>query len=190
MIGFLRGHVVKRLEGELLLEAAGVGYQVLTPPEIWERAIEGEETVLFVTTIVREGEISLAGFARLDDKLLFEKLLKVNGVGPRLGLQLIAAFGTEGLRSALQHNDAQLLARAPGIGKKTAERLCLELHDHLPSIDTGIPTDSHQASLVSALTNLGFSEKDVYRVLRSLPLQLKGFDARFKHALQQLHTSR
>ncbi len=184
MIGYLKGQVVKQWSEMMIVESNGIGYQVLTPPDVWERALTGKEIVLFITTIVREEQLSLVGFVSLEDKLLFECLLKVRGVGPKLGLQLLSVLGASGIRTAVHHNDISLLARTPGVGKKTAQLLCLELSGRLSS-PNDFP-DRHQNSLISALTNLGFSHENVRSVVCSLPSHLKGFDARLKQALQQL----
>ena len=113
----------------------------------------------FVSTVVRDSEIALYGFDALEGKTLFETLLKVSGVGPKVAVALLSAFSPKELAEAVVTENAGLLATIPGIGKKTATRICLDLQDRLAKWDrTGMPPPPH-GDLASALTNLGFPEK-------------------------------
>ena len=186
MIGFLEGTRLQTLtDSILLMTSGGVAYQVFVPgPLLAEEPPAGTRERFYVTTLVRESEIALFGFASLVGKTLFETLLKVTGVGPKVALALLSAFPPAELVDAVLRDNVALLATIPGIGKKTAARLCMELKDrlarweHAPS-----PRAAPQNDLLSALTNLGFPEKEVVAVLRQLPPQAESFTDQLKQAL-------
>ena len=186
MIGYLEGTVLMRLEDAVVLRtAAGVGYQVYLPlPLLAERAALEAVLEVFVVTVVRDNDLSLYGFATPEGKALFELLLKASGVGPKLALALLSAFGPGELRTAIVHQDTALLATIPGVGKKTASRLCVELGDRLGQ-GAFTPQGEREGAgeLISALTNLGFPEKDVVPVVRRLKEENQPFNVQLKTAL-------
>jgi Holliday junction DNA helicase RuvA len=156
-------------------------------PLLAEQAAPETPLRLFVATVVRDNELSLYGFAALEDKALFELLLKASGVGPRLALAFLSAFRPAELRSAIVRHDVALLATIPGVGRKTASRLCLELGDRLGRASLAAPGDLEgPGDLISALTNLGFPEKDVVPVVRQVSEQGLSFAEQVKHALNLL----
>jgi len=149
---------------------------------------------------VRADDIALYGFDGPDGKALFELLTSVSGIGPKLGLALLSAMGPAELVGAIVVQDVALLSSVPGIGKKTAGRVCLELSERLRQRPIGsgeLPASAapltgaaaEQRELVSALTNLGFPEKDVLAVLRRLPPDAAPFGDRLKRALAMLGRS-
>src|SRR5690242_9417561 len=133
MIAYLEGTVHARLpDGVVLLTSGGVGYQLrLTNPLLSDLPETGQRAAYYVSTIVRADEITLYGFARPDGKALFELLITVSGIGPKLGLALLSAFSPAEAVSAIVAQDIARLSSIPGIGKKTATRLCLELTEKL-----------------------------------------------------------
>jgi Holliday junction DNA helicase RuvA len=148
---------------------------------------QGTPERFYVTTLVRESEIALFGFATLTGKTLFETLLKVTGVGPKVALALLSAFAPAELVNAVLRDDVALLSTIPGIGKKTATRLCLELKDRLARWEQApAPRRGPQGDLLSALTNLGFPEKEVMAVLRQLPPEAESLADQLKQALALL----
>ena len=183
MIGYLEGKVQARLaDGVVVLTTGGVGYQVRLPTPVLARLADaaGTPVRLFVSTVVRADDIALYGFDGPDGKALFELLTSVSGIGPKLALALLSAMGPAELVGAIVVQDVALLSSVPGVGKKTAGRVCLELSEKLRQrpLGTGemppgaVPAASGiggQGELISALTNLGFPEKDVLAVLRRLP---------------------
>ena len=192
MIGYLEGTVLARLDNALLLHTAtGVGYQVNVPLPLLAQSTPPETILrLFVATVVRDNEISLYGFAALEDKALFELLLKASGVGPRLALAFLSAFRPAELRGAIVRQDVALLATIPGVGRKTASRLCVELGDRMGGAALSAAESLEgPGDLISALTNLGFPEKDVVPVVRQLS-ELSGqglsFAEQVKEALSLL----
>ena len=167
MIGSLRGQLLRKAPQEVLVEVGGVGYRVHVPVSTFYRLGEaGAEVRLFVHTHVREDTFALFGFATEAEQALFERLIGVAGVGPRVALSILSGIEADELLIALRQADLARLTRIPGVGKKTAERLVVELKDKvaalLPSAPaaawepgTGVKTD-----LVSALCNLGYSRPD------------------------------
>jgi len=189
MIGYLQGTVHTRLaESVLLLTPGGVGYQVHVPlPLLAELGPGQSEACLYVVTLVRDDQIALYGFDTLESRHLFQQLIAVTGIGPRVALALLSAFSPEALSNAIIHNDAALLATIPGIGKKTATRLCVELADKLAKAAAATPASAARADLISALTNLGFAEKDVLSILPRLPDEAETpFAEQLKQALALL----
>jgi Holliday junction DNA helicase RuvA len=196
MIAYLEGTVHARLpDGVLLLTSGGVGYQVRLPtPLVADLPPTGQRTALYVSTVVRADEITLYGFARPDGKALFELLISVSGIGPKLGLALLSAFSPAEAVTAIVAQDIARLSSIPGIGRKTATRLCLELTEKLArgGIVAAQPAGSPMSGpseLISALTNLGFPEKDVLTVVRQLPPDAGKFPEQLRKALALLGRS-
>ena len=172
MIGFLQGTLRRKEPDGILLDVQGVGYQLQVPLSTFYTLGEpGAATALQVHTVVREDEIALYGFATDREKTLFQRLLGVSGIGPRIALAILSGIGPDELILAVGQGSVARVQSIPGIGKKTAERLCLELRDKLPepaaatAVEAGLRGD-----LVSALVNLGYRapvvEKLVDRLLR------------------------
>ena len=178
MIGFLRGQVLQKNPQEILLDVGGVGYRVLVPVSTFCRLGEiGTGTALHIHTHVREDQLALYGFATEAEIELFEKLISVSGVGPKVALGVLSGIETQDLVHALRSSDVARLTRVPGVGKKTAERLILELKDKLGLLSGPAP-EAAKASplrddLLSALGNLGYSsaeaEKAAAETLRLHP---------------------
>lgn len=131
MIARLRGEVVERGPGRLVVDVSGVGYEVFVPTRVVEAA--REEVTLSIYTAVREDAITLFGFANAVEKAAFEALIGVSGIGPKLGLACLSGLTVDALARAINTNDLRTLSAVPGIGKKTAERLVLELKGKLVS---------------------------------------------------------
>jgi len=173
MIGRLRGELIQKTTGSVLVECGGVGYACsISLATFGSLPQEGAEIVLFVETILRENDLSLLGFATAQERSLYRLLVKVDGVGPKLALAALGALPTDDLISAIRGRDISALTRIPGVGKKTAEKLCFELSEKLGGL-AGLdglasgpaPGTSWEADLKSALTNLGFKEEAVLPLL-------------------------
>lgn len=176
MIAHLRGRLLRKSAQEVVVDVNGVGYRVLVPVSTLCRLGDPDtEVALLVYTHVREDALALYGFASAAEQTLFEKLIDVAGVGPRLAINILSGIEAEELVTALRQGDLPRLTRIPGVGKKTAERLVLELKDKMatltgaaaPLAPAGAPA---REDLVSALGNLGYTraeaEKAVDRVLQ------------------------
>ncbi|MGH2736723.1 MAG: Holliday junction branch migration protein RuvA [Actinomycetota bacterium] len=164
MIGFLRGDVAGRTADGCFVDAGGVGYRLqCSGATLRALPADGRPVKLFVHTHVREDALALFGFATESEQRMFEALIGVSGVGPRVALQLCSAFGPEELRRILVTDDVNSLSSVPGIGKKTAQRIVLDLKEKmaLPDLDiVGTKPDAF-AQARSALENLGYSAGEV-----------------------------
>jgi Holliday junction DNA helicase RuvA len=188
MIAHLRGKLLAKQPNQAIVEAAGVGYDVtISVPTYSDLPNIGNDVALNIHTHVREDQIALYGFLQPSEKLLFEKLISVNGIGPKLAITILSGMPAESMIGAIRGNDIARLTKIPGIGKKTAERMVLELRDKLHTQDTSaltaIPSLSAvEEDVLSALMNLGYqraaAEKSLLTVNKGQP-----FDAMFREAL-------
>ncbi len=171
MIGHLRGRLIRKRPHEVLVDAAGVGYRVSIPLSSFYRLGElGDDVALHVHTHVRDDALSLFGFVTEEEHELFERLIGVAGVGPRVALGILAGIETTELVAALRAGDVARLTRIPGVGKKTAERLIVELRDKLPppalaEAPSRAAASSTKEDLLSALVNLGYARAQAERAL-------------------------
>jgi Holliday junction DNA helicase RuvA len=171
MIGSLRGKLVEKRPNQLLVEVGGVGYQVQIPLSTFAGigAIHADATLL-IHTHVREDQITLYGFVTAREKQCFELLISASGVGPSLALKILSGMSIDELVPAIRKSDLAQLVRIPGVGRKTAERMVVELRDKLAVIDVaeaGKPSTRSQleADVASALVNLGYDVKSVERAI-------------------------
>jgi Holliday junction DNA helicase RuvA len=196
MIALLRGRVIEKHPTRVIVDVGGVGYDVSVPLSTFYTLGEpGSEVALRVHTHVREDQLALYGFATPLELAVFERLIGVSGVGPRLALAVLSGLETGDLVSALERGDLARLTTIPGIGKKTAERLCVELRDRLASLPGAAagrrearPADALGADLASALVNLGYDRRAVDRALDPVLKEHAGapFEQLLKTALKSL----
>ena len=169
MIAHLRGRLIGKHPNQAIVEAAGVGYDItISVPTFSELPALGAEVAFHIHTHVREDSIALFGFLRPAEKQLFERLISVSGIGPKLAITILSGMPADEMVAAIRGNDVARLTRIPGIGKKTAERMVLELRDKLQ--DFGAAPIAAPASLVeedvlSALVNLGYQRPAAERAL-------------------------
>lgn len=196
MIGLLRGRILARQPPRLLIDVQGVGYEVDAPmTTFYDLPAVGEEVVLHTHLAVREDAHTLYGFLRLSDRELFRSLLKVNGVGARLALGILSGMESHQFIACVQDGDASALVRLPGIGKKTAERLIIELRDRLPadvaspavrgSAPAAVPA-SPVEDAVSALIGLGYKPQEASRMVRGIDVQSLSSEEIIRQALQSM----
>jgi Holliday junction DNA helicase RuvA len=162
VIASIRGEVLDIALDHAVIEAAGVGYKVLTTPTTLSTLRRGTEARLITAMIVREDSMTLYGFADGDSRDLFTTLLGVSGVGPKIALATLAVYDPQALRQALADGDVTALTRVPGIGKRGAERLVLELRDKIGAVTPGVTSAVGHAvrvPVVEALVGLGFAVK-------------------------------
>lgn len=168
MIGHIRGTLLEKHPNEAIVDVGGVGYQVTIPVSTFSSLPEtGREVRLRIHTHVREDAIALFGFLTLEEKQLFERLISVSGVGPKLGITVLSGLPVAELVGAIRGGNVAHLTRVPGIGKKTAERLVVELRDKLDGLGPGkaaavpaptaAPLGEVDEDVLSALINLGCS---------------------------------
>jgi len=192
MIAHLRGRLISKHPNQAIVEAGGVGYDVtITVPTFSDLPAAGSDVALHIHTHVREDALALYGFLRPEEKQLFEKLITVSGIGPALGIKILSGMPTAEMVGAIRGNDFARLTKIPGIGRKTAERMCVELRDKLEGFGAPPPVVAHsvvEEDVISALTNLGYqrtlAEKAVERAVQSAGRE--NFDAIFRSALSAL----
>ena len=171
MIAHLRGKLLAKHPNQAIVETAGVGYDVtITVPTFSDLPGVGSEVALHIHTHVREDLLALYGFLRPSEKTLFEKLITVSGIGPKLAVTILSGMAADEMVSAIRGNDVARLTRIPGIGKKTAERMVLELRDKLPAQSAGevaaVPAMSPvEEDVLSALMNLGYQRASAEKAL-------------------------
>lgn len=194
MIAFLRGQVFEKHPNRLIVDVAGVGYDVQVPLSTFYTAGDpGSAIALRIHTHVREDQLSLYGFTTTLELSMFERLIAVSGIGPKLALSVLSGIETRDLVGAIQRNDLARLTGIPGVGKKTAERMCVELRDRLPKAmgasDTPpSPVDTLRDDLVSALSNLGYHRQAIDKSLDKLvdPAGEQRFEDVLRSALKDL----
>ena len=201
MIGRLSGRLVAKQAAELLLDVQGVGYEVMVPLSLLTQLPElGEPLILHTHLQVREDAHQLYGFAQTKERQLFRLLIKVNGVGPKLALAVLSAMQVDHFVSLVEQQDVSALVRLPGVGKKTAERLVIEMRDRLKGWSSETKVSGSSTSVVAepqvsaeqdaqaALVSLGYSTAETQRVLNKLRGQGLSSEDLIRQALQQLFT--
>jgi len=173
MIGFLRGVILRKQPPHLLVDVHGVGYEVEAPMSTFYNLPEaGGEVTLFTHLVVREDAQVLFAFGSEAERRFFRSLIKVNGVGPKLALTILSGISVDGFVRCVRENDAAALTRLPGIGKKTAERLVVEMRDRLddagaPASLTGVMSHPRDEAL-SALVSLGYKPQEASHMLQAI----------------------
>jgi len=192
MIAHLRGRLIAKHPNQAIVEAAGVGYDVvITVPTFSELGGLGGEVAMHIHTHVREDAIALFGFLHPEEKQLFEKLLSVSGIGPKLAITILSGMAAAEMVGAIRSNDVAKLTKIPGIGKKTAERMVLELRDKLKDfglVPAAPPASPIEEDVLSALTNLGYQRPMAEKAVATVAQTGTGqeFDAMFREALALL----
>ena len=172
MIARLFGKVADKQPNRLIVDVSGVGYDVQVPLSTYYVSADvGGEMALRIHTHVREDQLALYGFATELELMMFERLIAISGIGPKLALAVLSGIEPRELAGAIQRNDIARLTAIPGVGKKTAERICVELRDRIPkAIEAAAasPADSLRDDLVSALVNLGYHRQAIDKSLDKL----------------------
>jgi holliday junction DNA helicase RuvA len=187
MIAFLRGRLLEKHPNRVVVDVNGVGYDVQVPVSSFYGLGEaGSDVALRIHTHVREDAIALFGFGSVLELQLFERLIAVSGIGPKVALAVLSGLSVDDLAAAIASEDATRLTRVPGIGKKTAERLVLELRDKLPSALPAVKaSDPHGPDVLNALLSLGYNAREASVAIRDLPPDLALADA-IRQALKGL----
>ncbi|MFQ5610944.1 MAG: Holliday junction branch migration protein RuvA [Anaerolineae bacterium] len=176
MIGFLRGEIIDKDETSFLLDVNGVGYRLLAPTSLLDELYPGSRVQVFTHLHVRETELTLYGFAGQEELSLFQTLLGVQGIGPKVALAILSHIPPETLRQAIARDEAALLARVPGIGPKKARQIVFQLKSKVGFEDvfaTTVPIDGDDSEVVAALTTLGYSVVEAQAALQQLPKEAK-----------------
>jgi Holliday junction DNA helicase RuvA len=195
MIAHLRGRLLSKQPQQVIVEAAGVGYDVAISVSTYTSLpAEGAEVSLHIHTQVREDTLALYGFLDRSDKRIFERLITVSGVGPKLAITIQSGLPTDRLVAALRAQDHATLTRVPGVGKKLSERLVVELKDKLEDMAVAAPAVAAAGpaaeDVLSALVNLGYQRPSAQKAIEAAVAKDKGvgehFDALFRAALMTI----
>jgi Holliday junction DNA helicase RuvA len=194
MIAFLRGRVLEKHPNRLIVDVSGVGYDVNVPlSTFYTSGDAGSEITLRIHTHVREDQLALFGFATTLELAAFERLIAVGGIGPKLALAVLSGIDARDLIGAIQRGDVARLTRVPGVGKKTAERIVVELRDRLPktlqsadAAGVAAPEDAMRDDLISALSNLGYHRQAIDKVLDKVTGAGASFENALRSALKEL----
>ncbi len=185
MIGYLEGRVVHKDLGRIIVDVGGVGYTVAVSNEAFKKA--GADTVALWTHLaVRENSMELFGFADRDELALFELLLSVSGIGPKSALAILSLSTPETLRRAIAQNDLSYLTKVSGIGKKTAEKILIELKDKIGNAYGGGEESHEDVDVVEVLKSLGYSHGEARSAMQKVNPQITGTSERVKEALKIL----
>lgn len=185
MIGFLRGKVLTSNESSLILDVSGVGYRVHAPLPLLVSVVEGKEISLHIHSHIREDQFTLYGFKDELDLFLFEKLIGVSGIGPKSALAMLSVHSPASIADAVEREDVSALSHTPGVGKKTAEKIILELRGKLSHLVGTKETDTtYEVRL--ALETLGYSPKEIHDTLQNLHTEGKLTSTLIKEALNLL----
>src|SRR6516165_4308686 len=195
MIALLRGTLLEKHPNQAIVETGGVGYDVTVPVSTFTHLPNaGAEVRLRIHTHVREDALALYGFLTQDEKALFEKLINVSGIGPKLAITILSGLAATDLIDAIRRGEVERLVRIPGVGKKTAERMVLELRDKLPAVTGEEPEAPASAALspveqdvLSALLNLGCARPQAEAAVRKAKTAGSAdFEPLFRRALEQV----
>jgi len=195
MIAFLRGKLLEKHPNQVIIETSGVGYDVMIPVSTFSTLPDtGAEVALRIHTHVREDALALFGFLTSEEKALFEKLISVSGIGPTLAIKVLSGIATAAIIDAIRGGHVEQLVRIPGVGKKTAERMVLELRDKLdlaglPERSAAAPKSAFSASeqdVISALMNFGAARAAAEAAVNKArsATEPNAFDALFRRALK------
>lgn len=168
MIGYLSGTIIDKHGDHLWLDVQGVGYRIRSGLRLREQAIVGEPLSMYIHTHVREGALELFGFENRQALLLFEIIISVSGIGPKIGLKIIGSSTVDRIKQAVQTADIAFFQGIPGIGKKGAQRIIVDLKGKLPVLKDLDLSDDAQDPVIDALMQFGFARSDIQRILSTL----------------------
>jgi len=193
MIGSLRGRLTFKQASHIVVECNGIGYEVETPMSTFlDLPAVGSELFLYTHMLVREDAQILYGFASDEERMLFRTLLKVNRVGAKMALGVLSSMSASDFRRCVEYEDAATLSKVPGIGKKTAERLIMEMRDKVDKVGTpSLPGGkvaveaSARSEAFDALVSLGYKANEVNKLLGTLDIDEQSAEDIIRHALKQ-----
>ncbi len=189
MIGYITGKPLFEGDGSIVIDVHGVGYLIACTPQTQSLVLSQTEISLFIHTIVRETALDLYGFETKNELFFFKKLLDVSGIGPRSALAIIGLASTDTLYQAIINNNIDFLTSVSGIGKKTAERMCIELRDKLKNYsgNTDIKIQKDDIDVIDALIALGYTKAQAHRALSEVSQEIKDTNEKIKASLKILN---
>src|SRR3972149_8565249 len=186
MIASLRGKVVQKKADSLVVEMNGVGYKVICPTSVLGSVKVDSEIFLNIYSHVREDILALYGFLTADDLALFELLISVSGVGPKAAVNILSAASSEKIINSIQKQDPGILYSVSGIGKKTAEKIVVELKNKLGASDSLYAPSSETDELYQALSDLGFKSNEIRGAISKIPENLETTEKKLKFILREI----
>jgi len=189
MISFIDGKIKYKTERSVLVDVNGVGYEVFTAPLVLEKVKVGETIFLYTHLYVREDIMELFGFTTIDELNFFKDMISVSGIGPKSALSVLMLASVAELKKAIVHEDASLLTKVSGIGKKTAERLILEMKNKVDALDLAdnkSALSGTDGQAIDALINLGYSAREAREALLQVDNNITSVQDRLKAALKLL----
>jgi holliday junction DNA helicase RuvA len=193
MIGLIRGNIIQKQPPLLTVDVQGVGYEVFTPMNTFYNITDEQKTITLIThLIIRDDHHALYGFQTHAERELFRNLIKVNGVGPKLALTILSGMDNQQLATNIINNNVTALTKIPGIGKKTAERLIIEMRGKLEEsinnqLDTGkINTNQRLEDAIRALNSLGYKPQEAKRAVHAIHQADHSSEQLIRLALQQI----
>ncbi len=189
MIAYIEGEIIYGTDKFLIINTGNIGYKVFVSPEIILSYKPGERASLFTYTAVRENSLDLFGFKNVEELSFFELLLDVSGIGPRSALAIISLAPVETIKRAIATGDVGYLNKVSGIGKKTAEKIIIELRDKLKFYKEGDDTPGtlrEEGDILEALKSLGYSQNEARDAMKQVSSSIEGTNGRIKEALRIL----
>ena len=175
MIDYIKGNIYQITNDAVVIDKGGIGIKVLMPSTSLKKLSEGQETTIFTDLVVREDDISLYGFIDLHERQMYQLLITVSGIGPKVAMNILGGMNSSLLQKSILLEDLSILTQAPGVGKKTAQRIVVELKDKLSKMDSFVPSDVEVQQIHSldnpaleALIQLGYQEKEANKMLQGI----------------------
>jgi Holliday junction DNA helicase RuvA len=189
MITTLEGNLASKATDHVIVALGGFGIEVCAPFSTIEK-LNSDRVFLYTRLVVREDSLTLFGFATTAERELFDAFLKISGIGPKLAVAILSTLSVDNIRNAVSNDRPEIISRVPGIGKKTAQKIVLELHDKVPSTLETVPASvdgDMSADVMDALTALGYSVVEAQTAIQSIPLEAPdSIEERVLIALQSL----
>lgn len=187
MIGFLKGRIISKRASFVVVDVSGVGYKIHAGSDTLAKLKKGETTELHTHLVVRENVLDLYGFSNRGDLEFFEMIIGISGIGPKSGLAILDLTSVKTLKKAIGSGDTSYLTKVSGIGKKTAEKIVLELHDKLSAFEEkGEGVLKKETEVLEALKSLGYTTREAREALRQVNKDIKSTSDRIKKALKIL----
>lgn len=189
MISTLEGNLLSKAADHIVVTLGGIGIEVFAPYTTIEK-LQSERVFLYTRLVVREESLTLYGFATVSEREVFDAVLKISGIGPKLAVAILSTLSVDNLRSAVVNDRPEIISRVPGIGKKTAQKIVLELQDKIAGGLDSLPLaaeDDDSGVLLDALTGLGYSVVEAQAAIQAIPLDAPDdIEERVRIALQSL----
>jgi len=186
MFGHITGKIFDLKGTKAVVKAGGIGFIIHSTPSYLAKLKTGMEASFWTHTAVRENSLDLYGFETEEELRVFELLITVSGVGPKSGLAILSVAGVRSIEDAVGSGDTSSLTKISGIGRKTAEKIVLELNGKLITTRKGESKSSEDVDVFDALKSLGYREKDIQEIIKNMPKDLTGTNEKIKHALKNV----